>query len=280
MPTDDEVTRLLMSFGLNEKEARLYLQLLKYGPKTLSQLAKSLNTYRTDVHRTSNTLIEKGMVRPSLNSPAIYTAVNLDAALASVLEKHESELRELRARSQELQELAKPQQFAPSGEVATFKILKNIREVNSAAVPVMLSAKEEYLWLANRQGVEFGEAFGFFEAEKAFTERGGRCRGITDISYELISMIRRLLDIGSDIRHFGGYRGAYFGVFDKKYCFSAINIDVQRVRLDEPISMLYTDDPVFADYLISTFEMVWRQSVPAEERIRELLKQGPPHDVE
>ena len=46
MPTDDEVTRLLMSFGLNEKEARLYLQLLKYGPKTLSQLAKSLNTYR------------------------------------------------------------------------------------------------------------------------------------------------------------------------------------------------------------------------------------------
>ena len=44
--------------------------------------------------------------------------------------------------------------------------------------------------------------------------------------------------------------------------------------------MLYTDDPVFADYLISTFEMVWRQSVPAEERIRELLKLGPPHDVE
>ncbi|MGZ4883518.1 MAG: helix-turn-helix domain-containing protein, partial [Halobacteriota archaeon] len=92
MPTDDEVTRLLMSFGLNEKEARLYLHLLKYGPKTLAQLAKSLNTYRTDVHRTSNTLIEKGMVRPSLNSPATFTAVNLDAALASVLEKHESEL--------------------------------------------------------------------------------------------------------------------------------------------------------------------------------------------
>ena len=177
--------------------------------------------------------------------------------------------------------LAKPQQFAPSGEVATFKLLKNIREVNSAAIPVMLSAKEDYLWLANRQGVEFGEAFGFFEAEKAFAERGGQIRGITDIWYELISMIRRLLDIGSDIRHFGGYRGGGTSEsLTRRTCFSAINIDVQRVRLNEPISMLYTDDPVFADYLISTFEMVWRQSVPAEERIHELLKQGPPHDTE
>ena len=54
-----------------------------------------------------------------------------------MLEKHESELRELEARNQELQELAKHQQFAPSDEVATFKILKNIREVTIAAVPVL-----------------------------------------------------------------------------------------------------------------------------------------------
>ena len=51
MPTDDEFTRRLTEFGLSEKEARLYLYLLEYGPKTPSPLAKSLNTYREDVHR-------------------------------------------------------------------------------------------------------------------------------------------------------------------------------------------------------------------------------------
>ena len=268
MPTDDEFTRRLRSFGLNEKEAGFYLHLLKYGPKTPYRLAKSLNTYRNDVRRTCKSLIEKGMVRCSLHSPAVYAAVDLDVALASALhkreselrelqarkhelqelakqqqfplKKRESELRELQARKHELQELAKQQQFLPADEVATFKLLKSIKEVNSTAVPVMLSAKDEYLWVANRQGVEFGQAFGFFEAEKAFIERGGQIRGITDISYRLIDLIRRLLDIGSDIRHFGNYRGASFGVFDKKYCISAINIDAQRVKLDEPISMLYT----------------------------------------
>ncbi|MGZ4849284.1 MAG: helix-turn-helix domain-containing protein, partial [Halobacteriota archaeon] len=43
-----------MGFGLNEKEAQCYFYLLKYGPKTPSPLAKSLHTYREDMHRTLN----------------------------------------------------------------------------------------------------------------------------------------------------------------------------------------------------------------------------------
>ncbi len=64
----DFITRL-MGFGLTEKEAQCYFYLLRYGPKTPAPLAKSLHTYREDVHRTLQSLIEKGMVRPSLDSP-------------------------------------------------------------------------------------------------------------------------------------------------------------------------------------------------------------------
>ena len=59
-------------------------------------------------------------------------------------------------------------------------------------------------------------------------------------------------------------------------CISAINIEVKRVTLDAPAIMLYTDDPVYANYLASTFELLWEQAVPAEGRIEELVKQGPP----
>ena len=93
--TDDDFITRLIGFGLSEKEARTYLYLLKYGPKTPSPLAKSLKTYREDVHRTLTSLIDKGMVRPSLDSPTIYAAVDLDNALESALKKQESELREM-----------------------------------------------------------------------------------------------------------------------------------------------------------------------------------------
>jgi HTH-type transcriptional regulator, sugar sensing transcriptional regulator len=275
MSRDDEFTRRLIGFGLSEKEAQLYVHLLKYGPKTPSPLAKSLKTYREDVHRTLTSLIEKGMVRPSLDAPTVYAAVELETALEAALKKQESELREMEVRKRELQELAKQQQFRPSDEVATFKILKSIKEVIATALPVFVSAEEEFLWLSNREGVEFSQVFGILEAEREFIERGGQCRGITDVTYRIIDIIRYHLDIGADVRHISGYRGAYFGIFDRKYCISAINIDIKHLRLDEPLSMLYVDDPVYAQYLVSTFEMLWEQAVPAAERIRELLDQGP-----
>jgi len=105
MTEDDEFIRRLTQFGLSVKEAQLYLHLLRYGPKTPSPLAKSLKTYREDVHRTLTGLIEKGMVRPSLDTPTVYTAVDLETALEAALKRHESEIREMEARKQELQEL-------------------------------------------------------------------------------------------------------------------------------------------------------------------------------
>jgi len=122
MTTDDEFIRRFIEFGLNEKEAQLYIHLLKYGPKTPSPLAKALKTYRENVHRTLTALIEKGMVRPSLDPLTVYAAVDLDMALESALKKRESELREMATQKRELQKLSKQQQFPPAEEVPSTRL--------------------------------------------------------------------------------------------------------------------------------------------------------------
>jgi HTH-type transcriptional regulator, sugar sensing transcriptional regulator len=124
MTTDDEFAHRLIGFGLSEKEARVYLHLIKYGPNTQSRLAKALKTYREDVRRTLNSLIGKSMVRPSLDGSAVYTAVDLDAALDFAMKKQQSELLEMEARKRELKELVKQQRFRPSDNSSTFKMLK------------------------------------------------------------------------------------------------------------------------------------------------------------
>ncbi len=52
--TDESVCPPLTGFGLSEKEAQLYLHLLKYGHKTPPPLVKALKTYREDVHCTQS----------------------------------------------------------------------------------------------------------------------------------------------------------------------------------------------------------------------------------
>jgi len=276
MITDDEFTSRLIGFGLSEKEAQLYLYLLKYGPKTPSPLAKSLKTYREDVHRTLTGLIEKGMVRPSLDSPTVYAPVDLETALESALKKQESELREMGARKRELQELSKQQRFQPTDDVSTFRIIKSVKELVSATITLTSAAKNGFLYVVPGEMLVIASLFGINAEAKKIVEQGGSIRGISDIRYTDIAPAQEVLDIREDLRHYNNYRGVYFAVVDRRHCVSAINVDINRIGLDEPISLLWTNDPIYADYLTATFEMLWRLSAPAEQRIKELLQQGPP----
>jgi sugar-specific transcriptional regulator TrmB len=231
MTTDDEFTTRLIGFGLSEKEAQLYLHLLKYGPKTPSPLAKSLKTYREDVHRTLTSLIEKGMVRPSLDSPTVYAAVDLDAALNSAVKKHESELREMEKRKRELQELSQQQRFRPPDEVSTFKIIKSIKELVIAMLPILDSIQEDWVMVVPSGAAVIASQFGINEAAYQFIERGGTVRVILNhITYAIVDTVQEMMDNGEDVRHFG-QEGIIFTIFDKKICISAISADVTRVAL-------------------------------------------------
>jgi hypothetical protein len=85
------------------------------------------------------------------------------------------------------------------------------------------------------------------------------------------------LNTGYDIRHFATYSGIMFNVWDRKRSMIAINADLRRMSLDDSMSALLSGDLTYTNYLVSTFEVLWQQAIPAAQRIEELLKEGPPH---
>ena len=276
MDNDAEFISRLIGFGLSEKEAQLYLHLLKYGPKTPSPLAKSLKTYREDVHRTLTSLIEKGMVQPSLDFPTIYAAVDLGDALESAVKKHESELREMEARKRELQELSDRQRFRPSDEVKTFKIIKSVKELVGMSIPMTAGCEKEVILVSPEEVIAVASLFGVLDEVKKLIERGASFRMLTDISYSAIEFIKEAMAVGEEVRHLDGYQGVYFALLDRKICLHGINLDIKHISLTQPIAMLYTDDPTYAEFLTATFEMLWQQAIPASEQIQKLQQQGPP----
>jgi len=119
----EQCAKLLGELGLGQKEAQLYVHLLKYGPKRAGDLAQSLKTYRLQVYRKLASLVDKTMVTAKRQSPAIYTAVGLDDALDAVLLPHQYELHRLQAIKRELIILTNSAQLHVSDETPPSRVL-------------------------------------------------------------------------------------------------------------------------------------------------------------
>jgi hypothetical protein len=97
-------------------------------------------------------------------------------------------------------------------------------------------------------------------------------RGVVQISPANITEIQMFLDAGEDIRHSDEVHEVFMFVGDKQQSISSLNIGVKEFTIDTPVTAFWSEDPAYAEYLLTSFEKVWSEAVPAEERIQELLE--------
>ena len=154
-------------------------------------------------------------------------------------------------------------------------VVKNVKDILAISSNIIESAKKEVTWLVPSVMLFYASAFGLNEKEKMFIQKGGRIRGVADIAYPYIDAVRERLDIGEEARHYGQYEGMIFLVGDESESISSISINPELLLFDGPATAFWSDDPTYSEYLVSIFETAWEQSVPAAQRIEELLKEGP-----
>jgi hypothetical protein len=154
-------------------------------------------------------------------------------------------------------------------------IITNVTDGLAVCSNVIESANNEIVYISPPSLLILSSEFSLVEKAKLLIQKGGRVRGIADFSYQYIDKIRELLDIGEDVRYFPQYQGIFLLVGDRRQSVSSMSVDAKSLSVDTPIVALWSDDTTYAEYLISTFEVAWEQSVSAAQRIQELLKEGP-----
>jgi sugar-specific transcriptional regulator TrmB len=276
MGDDSDFITPLIEFGLIEKEARVYFHLLKYGAKPLSVLAKHTKTYREDVYRTLVSLIDKGMVVGSISSPTVYAALPLETALDITLTEHKLERQQMEKSKRELADLFAAMDRSPPVEWCNYRVLSGPKEVEAASRQFSKGATRDlssYLW-GNVLSVtyETGELDLVCDAVR----RGARVRLITEISQVNLTEARYALDCGIQLRHVVQTSGINFTVRDFKDSFVVVRFDPACYPLrDVSIAAFICESPTYAKQLSFHYELLWKQAIPAAERIEELLKEGP-----
>jgi hypothetical protein len=163
--------------------------------------------------------------------------------------------------------------------MANKTILENVKDAIAAGAAIVESAKNEIVWVLPPQALVLAAQYGLSEKSKILIEEGGHVRGITDISSPYISVVRQLLDIGEEVRHLDRYQGEFMLVADQRDSLSSLaqqTADLRDLALDDRIAAFWTDDPSYAEYLVTTFETVWKDAVDAKKQIEQLLEQDRP----
>ena len=154
-------------------------------------------------------------------------------------------------------------------------IVESIKDALAVGSNIIESAKTEVAWLLPPNLLVFADQFDITSKTKMLIENGGRVKGVFHISSPYVELARLCLDIGEDVRHDDQYDGVFLLVGDKKQSISSIHVNLEDLLVGDPVVAFWSEDSTYAEYLLSNFEQAWTQGVDAQERISELLKEGP-----
>ena len=123
----------LLSYGLSEKEADLYLALLRSGDSTTNKIVKSTQVSRTSIYDVAESLEKKGLISTYRKDKKIFFSANKPEALLTRLQEKEQLIKNI------LPDLKKIQET--TGERPTITIYKGTVGLKTAANE-MLNSKE------------------------------------------------------------------------------------------------------------------------------------------
>jgi sugar-specific transcriptional regulator TrmB len=264
----------LEAFGLSAKEAHLYDLLLKYGPKTTGELAKMLRSYRVDIYRLVEMLMEKGMIEESVEKPTKYAAVAVDAALAGAMMRHAYELRWMEENREEVLELAQEYLSSESiaGDLYTFKVIKGRANTLAIMEQLVTAAEERVTFVSSQAGICVLSASGFIEHCIEAVQRGTHVRCVTEITPRNVSTVRAALAGGVQVRHYDNYEATHFLIVDARESLTTITLDTVRHVKDANDTAFWTNSPEYAQYLEASFELVWSAAIDAAQGIDAILE--------
>ncbi|MDD1720444.1 MAG: hypothetical protein LUP95_00415 [Euryarchaeota archaeon] len=149
-------------------------------------------------------------------------------------------------------------------------VINGVEDGIAVIAEIFESAKHEIAFLSPPSVLSIAGTFDSVENARRFIQNGGVLRGITTVSPANVEETRTRLAIGEDLRHSDLHYEFFMMVGDRQQSLSAINIGIDEYTLDTPLVAFWSDDPTYAEYLLTSFENAWSQAIPAEERIQEL----------
>ncbi|MDR1993213.1 MAG: hypothetical protein LBQ98_06955 [Nitrososphaerota archaeon] len=100
--TELEGVDVLMGLGLSNRQARVYLSLLKTGSAKVQTIASPSAVHRQEMYRLLDSLMQIGLVRRNITTPTTYTPTPVEESIKMLLEQKTNKLNTITKQAKQL----------------------------------------------------------------------------------------------------------------------------------------------------------------------------------
>jgi HTH-type transcriptional regulator, sugar sensing transcriptional regulator len=151
----DKIKNELLKFGLSSNQAKVYIFLGKYGPKTAPEVCKSLGLPRTETYNILNILQNLGAVMAECCQPIKFEALPLAKVIQTLANSEKERVDILLQNEKEIVELwNKIPTFALETSVTKvdkIQTLQGAPQIHIKIKEMILSAKEDFLMFCTQK---------------------------------------------------------------------------------------------------------------------------------
>lgn len=276
--TRNDLIKELVTYGLTPVQAQAYLTLLRLGSATAKSISGSSDINRVDIYRALRHLKKLGLVEETLGNPNEFVSVDPDQALDILIASKLRVVDQLSASRIPLQE--RLQEF--KNESASYgyqdkeidesqMFLKVVwgEQMFRRVQNVVLRAEKEIVTIFAPSVMVIYDQMGIPDLERERRQNNVKIRALTNIVPYNVQQCQAYSKI-VELRH--------NNLPPSQLRYTIADGEKLILPVGEPPNTinegtaLWTNSKVLISALMADFEALWDNSIPAEDRIKQLLQ--------
>jgi sugar-specific transcriptional regulator TrmB len=276
----EKVLKTLVSLGLTQMDAKVYVLLAKRGPIKATDAAKALKISKQRIYPIIKSLQSKGIVNSTLERPARFSAVPFEKVLDLFVK---AKIEQAQRIQQNKDTLLSDWQFIAIGESASspakFTVIEGKSYVYSKIQQMLQETKSHMSFVATVPSLARADQFGLFDAAFNNPLRSKiRFRFLTELSERNVNAMKELLrkkpraDFNLEGRapDLGLKLCSRMVIRDEEETLFFIDPVKDGFPREQDDVCLWTNCKSLVHAFIAMFEDLWRNATDIEDKILEI----------
>lgn len=267
---DERAQKLLMQYGLSDRESLVYLSLLANGTQSAGAIAKAVQIRRMEAYRIIKRLVDSGVVVASPGNPVKYTGEPIEQVVAMMMDRQMKKLDEMEKGRAEVVSIGRT--ISPSGkqrEEYSFKMVQGREQIYGQILRMVAASSASLDMVLTRNDLLQLHLLGLADALKEARKRGAKARVISVCDHQTTEASDAVMR-ASEMKHSDDFAKSRIVVADAGQVLVSLVLDDVVGRKNERDVAIWTNSGDYAATMVPLFEKAFAGSAEAREKLRDL----------